>query len=377
MMMQCQLLLFSLAVGGYTYLRTIAPLQWSTGWKLVAASGLAVVALRLSVLTLLRGDSLYAPELPAWVNTGYACLFVALVMWFCAIFAGHVVRQTLLRAVAAWRNSSPETQQKLYNRLHAALLAVALVLSSLAAWGGLREPVVQELSLRCGLAQPLRIALLTDLHVSTLCEPGMLRNIVERTNELGADVVCITGDFVDGSVAECAEHMEPLRELKAPLGVYGVAGNHDYYSGYEEWRAFLTEHGVRMLDNEHVVLPCGVALAGVTEQTAAKLAGMESPDVAKALRGLPAGVPVILLSHRPGVAAEAAERGVAVQLSGHTHGGLVWGVGQLVALMNKGFVAGLYKVGAMQLYVSPGTSTGSRTPLRLGTRAEITSIKLL
>ena len=288
MMMLCQLLLFSLAVGGYTYLRAVAPLRWSTGWKMAAASGLAVVALRLPVLTLLRGESLYAPTLPAGVHVAYSWLFIALVMWFCGVFGAHVVRGTVLRAVAAWRSSGPETQQRLYNRLHAALLAAALALSALATWGGLREPVVREMSLCCGLSHPLRIALLTDLHISPLCEPGMLRKIVERTNELGADVVCITGDFVDGSVAECAGHMEPLRELKAPLGVYGVSGNHDYYSGYAEWRLFFTEHGVRMLDNEHVVLPCGVVLAGVTEQTAGKLAGMDAPDVEKALRGAPA-----------------------------------------------------------------------------------------
>lgn len=376
--MLCQLLLFSLAVGGYTYLRAVAPLHWHRGWKLAAAAALAVVALRLPALVLLRGESLYAPVLPVGVHVVYSWLFVGLVMWFCAIFGGHVVRSTVLRAVAAWRSCSAETQQRLYNRLHAALLVAALALSALGCRGGMSEPVVHELKLHCGLPCPLRIALLTDLHVSALSEPDMLRKIVQRTNELGADVVCITGDFVDGSVQECAGHMEALRELEAPLGVYGVPGNHDYYSGYEAWRGFLMAHGVRMLDNEHVVLPGGVALAGVSEQTAAKLAGMEAPSVDKALRGLPAGVPVILLSHRPGVAAEAAEHGVAVQLSGHTHGGLVWGVGQLVALMNKGYVAGLYKVGQhMQLYVSPGTSTGSRTPLRLGTRAEITSIELL
>ena len=374
--MMWRLLLFSGATGGYIYLRVVAPLAWHKWGKAAAAVALAGVALRLPMLALISGG-MYAPPLPAWVGIPYSCLFVAYIIWFCGVFGAQVLRGTALRGVGTWRRLAPAVQQRCFNRLHAGLLAVALLLSVCATYCGLQEPEVRHLSLRCGLPQPMRIALLTDLHVSAHHEPEKLRRLVRRTNELGADIVCITGDFVDGSVAECAEQMAPLSELRAPLGVYGVPGNHDYYSGYEEWRAFLTAHGVRMLDNAHVALPGGVILAGVTEETADKLPGMEPPNLHKALLGVPTGAPVILLSHRPDVAGEAAARGVALQLSGHTHGGLVWGIGQLVALMNHGYLSGLYRLGGgAALYVSPGTGTGSRTPLRLGVPAELTDICL-
>ena len=375
-MMIFRLLLFSAAVGGYTYLRVVAPLAWGARRKAAAAVALGVVALRLPVLELLRGDSVYSAALPPWLNILYSWLFIALLMWFCGVFALTIAGRSVLRAVGAWRRLSDAAQQSCCTRLHGLMLAGALCLSAWGTWSGVQPPVLRELSLHGGLPQPLRVALLTDLHVSTLQEPDTLRRLVERTNALGADVVCITGDFVDGSVEECAERMAVLRELRAPLGIYGVAGNHDYYSGYDAWRTFLTEHGVRMLDNEHVLLPNGVVMAGVTEETALKLPGMQPPDLPKALRGVPSGARVILLSHRPNVVQEAAQHGVAVQLSGHTHGGIVWGVGQIVALMNSGYLVGHYTVGNTQLYISGGTGTGSRTPLRIATPAELTLITI-
>lgn len=372
-----RLLLFSLAVGGYVYLRALHPLRWRRVCKIPAAVALVAVALRLPLLALTEGDTPHAPGVPAWLNVVYSWLFISLLMWFCGIFAAHVLRSVALERFAAWRRKAAAEQQRIYNRLHLMMLLGALAVSALGTHEGLREARVREITIPCAVQKPLRIALLTDLHVSKLKRPDYLHRLVERTNELGADMVCIAGDFVDGSVEQCGGRMLALGELRAPLGVYGVAGNHDYYSGYEEWRRFFTEHGVHMLDNAHTLLPGGAAtLAGVTEQTAELIPGMEPPNLRAALHGAPEGAPVILLSHRPGLLAEAAELGVAVQLSGHTHGGLVWGVGLLVAAMNDGYLSGLYREGHTQLYVSPGTNTGSRTPFRLGVPSEITLITL-
>ena len=365
-------------MGGYVYMRAIAPTGWSKKSKSAAAVGLGLVAGRLLILTWLSEVSPYAPDMPAWLNHLYSWLFIALLIWFCSIFAGHVVRQIVLRHIPKWRSLAPSRQQKAYHQLHLAWLGVALIVSGIGTYGGLKEPGIREISIPCsGMKAPLRIALLSDLHVSALKDEKMLRRIVERTNGLGADIVAIVGDIVDGSVEQCGARMHALRELKAPQGVYGVAGNHDYYSGYEIWRARLNELGVRMLDNAHELLPNGQAVvAGVTEETAGMMPGMEVPSVSKALQGAPEGVPVILLSHRPNIVREAARHGVGIQLSGHTHGGLVWGIGQLVAAMNDGYLSGVYREGQTQLYVSPGTSSGGRTPLRMGVPAEITLITL-
>lgn len=370
-------ILFSVAVGGYTYLRMVHPLAWRRRWKITLGIAVTLAAVRFPVLAVVYSDNPLAPECPQWFNLLYSWLFLTLLICFCGAFAGHFVRRCILPRVAKWRALPEEVRQGVFNRLHLGLLAAAMSTSALGTWEGLREPRIREVTIPCAVREPLRIALLTDLHESMLRPDGQLQSIVERTNALKPDIIAITGDFVDGHITQCSERMQALRGLRAPLGVYGVAGNHDYYSGYTEWRDFLNSIGVRMLDNAHVILPGGRAvIAGITEETAEKTPGMEPPSIDKALDGTPEGVPIILLSHRPGTVDEAARRGVALQLSGHTHGGLVWGVGQLISLMNNGYLKGLYKEGDTWLYVSPGTRCGARTPLRIGVPAEITLIRL-
>ena len=114
-----------------------------------------------------------------------------------------------------------------------------------------------------------------------------------------------------------------------------------------------------------------MVFAGVTDRSAPHH-GQAGPDVAKALAGSPAGAPIILLDHQPGDARTAAAHGVALQLSGHTHGGMLWGLDRLVARGNNGFVSRRYDVGKMILYVSNGTGLWPGFALRLGIPSEIT-----
>lgn len=117
-------------------------------------------------------------------------------------------------------------------------------------------------------------------------------------------------------------------------------------------------------------------LAGVNDSPVAERFGFPGADLAQARQGAPADAPVILLEHRPGNAAASARAGVALQLSGHTHGGLIAGVDRLIARANGGFVSGLYEVGAMRLYVSNGTGLWPGFAVRLGKPSELTIITL-
>ena len=147
---------------------------------------------------------------------------------------------------------------------------------------------------------------------------------------------------MDGRVAVRGGDLRPLEELSAPLGVFGVPGNHEYYSGYEEWMLFLSGLGIDMLENSHRILAGGkLALGSVTDP-----------------------------------AAEAAKSGVALQVSGHTHGGMIVGIDRLVARFNAGFVAGSYRVGDLRLYVSRGSGIWNGFPIRLGVPSEITLLRL-
>lgn len=128
----------------------------------------------------------------------------------------------------------------------------------------------------------------------------------------------ITGDFIDGSVTMRRDDVEPLRDLRAPDGVFAIPGNHEYFFSHDDWMRHLSGMGIRMLPNAHVVLARGegrLVLAGVTDLSAPQH-GRPGPDLAGALAGAPRGVPALLLDHQPRAARRAAASGVALQLSG-------------------------------------------------------------
>lgn len=365
-----------LLLSAYVYIRAVHPLRVRWWWKALLGALLILPALR-NLLLAQAGGLIFAPTVPPWLLCCTAALYVAFLICFLGVFGGYILRLLVLSRLLRRKQIPTETQQSVFNRLHLALLPLALGLSIWGVYEGRALPRLQQISIPFPTPQPLRIALISDLHISSTRSPEHLREIVRMVNAQQPDLVAITGDFVDGKPEDCMAQLEPLRELKAPLGVFGVTGNHDYYSGYAGWRPFFEAWGIRMLDNSHVLLPrpFGILLAGVTDESAA-FEGLEGPDLPKALHDAPADAPILLLAHRPIVAREAAPLGVRLQLSGHLHGGLVWGLGIVVAAMDAGYRAGLYRVGDMDLYVSPGAGSSSRTPLRLGVPTEVTLITL-
>jgi predicted MPP superfamily phosphohydrolase len=133
-----------------------------------------------------------------------------------------------------------------------------------------------------------------------------------------------------------------------------------------------------VLENAHTVLRRGgerVVLAGVTDRSA-PATGMPPPDLAAALSSVPADLPILLLDHQPGSARKSAAAGVALQLSGHTHGGMMPGLSRLVAMGNGGFVSGDYAVDGMTLYVNNGTGIWPGFAMRLRRPSELTRITL-
>ncbi len=262
------------------------------------------------------------------------------------------------------------------------IAALASLLAAVGVHAAVRVPPLKDVSVDiCGLPTRFdgyRVLQLSDLHVSRLFPATWTRKMVDRSNALGVDLIVVTGDFIDGTLAARRADVEPLRDLSAPDGVYAIPGNHEYFFGYREWMKHLAGMGLRMLLNEHAILARGqdrMILAGVTDVTAVGK-GEPGPDLDAALAGAPAGVPILLLDHQPRKAREAAARGVSLQLSGHTHGGMVRGLDRLVARGNGGFVSGRYDVDRMTLYVNNGTALWPGFALRLGRPPELTRITL-
>ena len=223
------------------------------------------------------------------------------------------------------------------------------------------------------------IAQISDIHVGPTIKARYLRDIVDSVNRLEADLVAVTGDLVDGSVAELRTHVAPLADLVSRHGTFFVTGNHEYYSGAVPWMEELRRLGVNVLQNQHVVLEregASMVLAGVADYGAHHFEPSHRSDPAVAMHGAPAAAAVrILLAHQPRSAAAAEQAGFDLQLSGHTHGGQfipwIW----LVRLQQP-FTAGLHRIGKLWVYVSRGTGYWG-PPKRLGAPSEITRLRLV
>ena len=222
------------------------------------------------------------------------------------------------------------------------------------------------------------IAQLSDIHVGPTIKRRFVEAVVERVNRLGADMVAITGDLVDGSVGELAHHTAPLAGLRSRHGTYVVTGNHEYYSGAHAWIRELERLGARVLLNEHIVLDhegARIAVAGVTDYSAGYFDPSHKSDPRRAARGAPADAVKVLLAHQPRSARHAAAAGFDLQLSGHTHGGQFWPWNHFVRLQQP-FTAGLKRLGSMWIYISRGTGYWG-PPMRFGIPSEIAHIRLV
>lgn len=374
------ILIFGALLAVYVFCRAILPLRLKWGWKALLAVFLAVAAFKFHLLHLFGGPMFFSPVLPEGVLLAAAWLFSVLFLFFFLLLAADVIRLLYLLVLFCLRKKRTERFRVIGNRVNLALLAFAAVLATVGMAGGTGVPRVKEETISVNHlpdgADGLTVAVLADLHVDGITRADRIRKIVERTNALNPDIVIIGGDFVDGTVPVHGDDLRPLADLKTRYGVFGVPGNHEYYSGYEEWMEFLPTLGIRMLHNEHVLTGGdAVVLAGVTDPVAG-IMGKEVPDIRKALAGAPEKGVRILASHQPRLAPEAAAHGVDLQVSGHTHGGMIAGIDRLVARFNEGFVSGLYTVGGMKLYVSNGAGIWNGFPIRIGVPSEIVLIRL-
>ena len=222
------------------------------------------------------------------------------------------------------------------------------------------------------------IVQLSDIHVGPTIKREYVQAIVDRVNQLDADLVAITGDVVDGSVEQLHPHTAPLGSLRSRYGSYVVTGNHEFYSGATSWMREFERIGLRGLDNRHVVIAHRgerFVLAGVSDYSAAAFDTAQASDPDAALAGSPPDLLRILLAHQPRSASAAEAAGFDLQLSGHTHGGQFWPWNHFVPLQQP-FTAGLRRLGRLTVYTSRGTGYWG-PPKRFGAPSEITLLRLI
>ncbi len=204
----------------------------------------------------------------------------------------------------------------------------------------------------------LRVVIIADTHFGPIKREDWSRRMVERVNELDADVLAHVGDLADGTVDMRANQVEPLRQARGRLARVYITGNHEYFSGAGEWIKHMTELGWDALHNRHLVVSRGgdrLIVAGVDDLTAAGSGEKgQGADLTKALAGSDPELPILLLAHQPKQIGQSITGGVDLQISGHTHGGQMWPFHYLVKLDQKS-VHGLVGFGRTQLYTSRGS----------------------
>lgn len=261
------------------------------------------------------------------------------------------------------------------------IFAATLLTLVLGSWNVSRGPAVKKVDIFLYNLPPafegFAIAQISDLHAGAAIRREYTQHVVDLVAAEKADLIALTGDFVDGTVDDLYDDIAPLATLKAPEGVFFITGNHEYYSGVYDWINVFRNMGARVLLNEHDVIRRGndaIVLAGVTDYSAGRMIPSHATDPTKALRGAPAGLVNILLSHQPAIYDQAEKAGFHLQLSGHTHSGQYFPFTVLIRFFQR-FYNGLNRYKNLQIYVNRGTGYWG-PPLRNGARAEITLITL-
>lgn len=365
---------------GYIVCSMILPLKISWKYKAAMALAIFVIAQKNGILRRIGGGLFFSPEVPRRILILIAFLYG--ILFFCAAF---LLFKDIF-CIGIWKILAYRkiVNQKFPCGLAAAvILGLAIILSAYSLYEGLSVAPVKYVEMKFDRLPAefdgFKIAVLADLHASAINQSPFIDRTVELTLQEKPDLIVLPGDIIDGRVAKRMADVEPLRKLTAPYGVFGCLGNHEYYSGYDEWMQKFADLQLPILINSHVRITKNdkaIYLGGIADYSAAKR-GKEVPDLQKTWADVPADAFKILLSHQPKNNELHAASGVDLQISGHTHGGMIIGMDKLlIAPSNNGVVRGEYDIDNMKLYISAGASLWSGFPLRLGVPPEITIIIL-
>ena len=376
--------IISLVVGGvhyYLWYRLVrgadlgAPLSRAGGWIFVGLALLIPVGMGVGRLVNRPVGRVVAAVVYGWMG-------LAILLFF--LLVTSEVLRGLVQGVSAFTSAplDPARRTFLSRGIAGTVSLFALALGGIGAASALGKVALARVTVPLrrlpAALEGFRIVQISDLHIGPTLGGAWLAEVVAGVNAAEPDVIVITGDLVDGSVADLRAQVAPLADLRAKHGVFFVTGNHEYYSGVDAWLDELRRLGVRPLRNERVSVGDGVHsfdLAGVDDWSARRFGGDHGPDLARALAGRDESRELVLLAHQPKQIHEAERLGVGLQLSGHTHGGQIFPWGLFVRL-DQPYVAGLARHGAAHIYVSRGTGFWG-PPIRVGAPPEISVLELV
>ena len=349
---------------------------WLPGGWLAVAGGLVLAAIPVWELVRGVGGTTY----PSAVTR----LLVLRPFWYAMLFLPLLAAAALVGGLAGL----PFRAGGSGGRWALAVGGGLLGLAALVGYAGSRRLVVRRLEVRMPrLPAPfdgLQVVQVSDLHVGPHTSGRFLERVAAVVREERPDLLAVTGDQVDDFARDVERFNEAFGDLRAPLGVFAIAGNHDVYAGWDEVHRGLADAGLIVLVNDSVAVQRGVRrlwIAGTGDPAGrgwSRGGGRSAaPDLERTLAHIPPDEPILALAHNPALWPALADRGVDLTLSGHTH------YGQL-AVPSRGWCSaspflklamGFHRRDRSLLYIHPGTNYWG-IPFRIGTPPEVAVLTL-
>lgn len=258
--------------------------------------------------------------------------------------------------------------------LNLTILLTLLILLSWGSWNAWR-PTKRTYHITIDKAgqteQPLKIAMVSDLHLGNIVGNRHLYKLVQRVNDMQPDLILLVGDVLDDVIEPFLRNRmtETLQQLRAPLGVYAVLGNHEYIGrNIDQYVAAMKEIGIPVLRDETVLLQNGLYLVGRKDKMAEHVDPQGRLSVEELLASLDQQRPIIVMDHQPAQLNQALQAGADLLLSGHTHRGQI-APNHLITRRLFELDWGYLHKEQMHVVVSSGFGTWG-PPIRLGSRCE-------
>lgn len=383
----------SIAFITYLWVRWVRP-QKDQKRRRASTVLLLTLGILLFLQPMLYRDTLdvrdWGPTALAWISycaMGFFALFLIYSLGWDLVFLLGRTWVRLVRGKKAYAQTfNSERRQWLWKASRLGIASVSLGTGTVGIWQGLQGPRLVEVEVPIKDLHPdldgFRITQVSDLHIGPTIASPYVQDVVDLVQSTRPDAIALTGDLVDGSVAQLGEDAQLLSSLSAPHGVYFCTGNHEYFSGAQPWIDYWTQMGIHVLGNSHRLISVGAArllMGGVYDRTGSRFIPEHTCDPSASLleatgRSALAHLKV-LLAHQPTTCTDAHQAGFDLMLSGHTHGGQFFPWSLFVPLAHP-YNRGLHlHRERMWVYVNSGTGYWG-PPMRFGLPAEVTALTL-
>ena len=258
------------------------------------------------------------------------------------------------------------------------IIAVGVILTT--GYFNANQPVVKhkdiEIPKQSGNKQSIHAVMVSDIHLGTLIDNDHLQKIVKKINTLEPDIIFMPGDLVDSDLEPVLKNKsgKAFQNLNAESGIYATTGNHEFIGGVQDATEYLEKFNIRFLRDTTLFVNDNFYLIGREDREKNRFEDKERKPLNQLTAMVDTTYPVILMDHQPFHPEEAADAGIDLQLSGHTHNGQLWPINYITSALFE-ISNGFGKIGNMQIYVSSGVGTWG-PPIRIGSQAEIISLNI-